>query len=293
MTFDYPGIKELLSPWDYSQAALETYGRALTKAMANDGSRGLLLRTRESYASGAQLDMRGVLAEAAGFAAALGESAYTLQVLPYLCMLEPAREKYAAAGLPERIFVDSFADILYKTRECEGLYGVAGSFVAPWFYRFFELKCFALGRLQFEFAQFKADGPLQKGERVINVHIPSSGPLRREDCEASYAEAAGFFGFAGRKYTPFVCDSWLLHPLCSRLPEGSGIRRFASDYELLFTIDDADFGDMWIIFGAPYDGHPEKLPGDTALRRIFRERLISGGSVGRGYGLYLRKNSSE
>ena len=256
--------------------------------MRNAGAHEALERAVDGYEAGGDMDIRALLTQMDGFAAPCGESPYTMRMLPYIAMLDGAAARYDSAGIGEKVYHDSFADLLWKTRECYRVYGVWGSFVAPWFYRFFELKCFALGRLQFEFTSFNADGPLEPGERVINVHIPSCGPLKREEYQESYAQATEFFGYAHERETPFVCDSWILHPLCRALPEDSGIRRFAADYELLRVIDDGQCSDMWIIFGRPWDGDAASLPEDTVLRRIFKRRLLEGGSGGRGYGLYLR-----
>lgn len=288
MLCDSLGVKKLLAPWPYAPEAVETYGRALEKAMRDGNARAVLCKTVNTYESGEELDIRAVLKEMDKAAEASGESAYTMRVLPYLCMLEPARTKYAAAGLSEELYVDSFADLLWKTRECYKIYGVYGSFVAAWFYRFFALKCFALGRLQFEYTAFKAAAPLGHGAQVINVHIPSSGPLRKADCESSYERAASFFDCNVGGKTPFVCDSWLLHPLCAELPPDSAIRRFASDYELLEVIEDPSCADMWILFGKSWNGELSALPENTTLQRIFKKHLLAGGSVGRGYGFYLR-----
>lgn len=288
MLCDSAGVKKLLARWDYAPDAVETYGRAMEAAMRHPGARATLEDAVSAYGAGQELDMRGVLEKMGSFASVCGESAYTMHMLPYLCLLEPARAKYARAGLDEAVYTDSFADLLWKSRECYRIYKVWGSFVAAWFYRFFALKCFALGRLQFELADFRADAPLARGVPVINVHIPSCGPLRTSECQDSYARAVRFFGLEREKNVPFVCDSWILHPLCTQLEERSGIRRFATDYKLLYTIDDPSCADLWIIFGRPWDGDATALPEDTALQRIFKRRLCSGGTVGRGYGLYLR-----
>ena len=285
---DAAAVRRLLSRWDYAPEAVEAYGRAMERAMRNAGAHEALERAVDGYEAGGDMDIRALLTQMDGFAAPCGESPYTMRMLPYIAMLDGAAARYDSAGIGEKVYHDSFADLLWKTRECHRVYGIWGSFVAPWFYRFFELKCFALGRLQFEFTSFNADGPLESGERVVNVHIPSCGPLKREEYQESYAQATEFFGYAHERETPFVCDSWILHPLCRALPEDSGIRRFAADYELLRVIDDGQCSDMWIIFGRPWDGDAASLPEDTALRRIFKRRLLEGGSVGRGYGLYLR-----
>ena len=59
------------------------------------------------------------------------------------------------------------------------------------------------------------------------------------------------------------------------------------------TTEDPDYMDLWIIFGRPWDGDAAQLPEDTALRRLWKERLLAGGSVGRGYGLYLRRTPTK
>lgn len=282
-------IRNLLSQWDYDPEAIETYSRAADSAARHEETAYLLESVRTDYESGASIEIRDVLSRMDALAPLCGESLYTMRMLPYFYMLDGARSRYKDAGISCEIYHDSFADLLWKTRECHRIYGVWGSFVAPWFYRFFELKCFALGRLQFEFASFAADEPLVRGSRVINVHIPSSGALIREEYEESYARAVEFFGYGNNEAAPFVCDSWLLHPLCAQLDSGSGIRRFASDYELLYVIDDPNYTDMWIVFGEPWRGSAVNLPENTKLQHIFRRHLLSGGKVGRGYGLYLRE----
>ena len=289
MFYDSKAVTRLLSRWDYSPKAVEAYGRAMEAAWKNADARKLLAGTIEAYESGAEIDIKNVLKGMDTFAPECGESPYTMRMLPYLCLLEPAEARYRASGIAETVYNDSFADLLWKTRECHRIYGIWGSFVTPWFYRFFELKCFALGRLQFEFASFKADAPLEYGTRVINVHIPSSGPINMDECDSSYAKAVDFFGFKAENSVPFVCDSWMLHPFCSELNPDSGIRRFAACYDLLYSIDDPGYSDMWIIFGKPWDGRISDLPENTALQRVFKRHLLAGDSVGRGYGLYLRK----
>lgn len=137
-------VKQLLSRWDYAPEAVETYGRAMEAAWDHPGAGELLRGVISAYESGTAIEMRDVLTAMDGFAAECGEIPYTMRMLPYLCLLEPAEARYSAAGIGEDVYQDSFADLLWKTRECHKIYGVWGSFVAPWFYRFFELKCFAL-----------------------------------------------------------------------------------------------------------------------------------------------------
>lgn len=87
---------------------------------------------------------------------------------------------------------------------------------------------------------------------------------------------------------PFVCHSWLLFPEHERLlPETSHIRRFLSYFQLLDWGEDPRGGDLWRIFGRPYDGKPEDLPRNTSLQRVYANWLRTGRMPGWGFGLFF------
>lgn len=269
-----PDVKKTLSRWPYPEAAVAAYSTAMTAAFGHNGARELIEQAAGACAAGERTDIRTLLTRLGALSGECGVPELTLRQLPLIAALDAARERYRALGLTEEMFRESFADLLWKSRECRQRFGVWGSAAASWTWGFFELRIFALGRLQFE--------PLEyAGRPALNVHIPSSGPLRRPDCLDSYARAREFFGH-GR----FVVDSWLLHPVCRALRPDSGIRQFMEDYELQFVTDDPEFLDVWNIFGVPWEGDAEKLPADTSLRRIWRDYLLAGGRPGRGFGLY-------
>ena len=269
-----PDTEKILSRWPYSDAAVVAYSTAMTAAFEHPGARGIIEALHERYVGGEDIDMRAALAELVAYAPELGVHEFTVKMLPLIALLEAAREKYRERGISGEIYDSSFADLLWKTRECRARHGVYGTAVAFWHWRFFELKCFALGRLQFEPVEYD-------GAPALNVHIPSSGRLRNEDCAESYGRAYEFFGIRR-----FVCDSWLLHPVCRGLNGGSGIRAFAEDYELQYVTDDPQFLDVWNIFGVPFTGDYAALPADTSLQRLWRGYLMSGGVPGRGFGTY-------
>ena len=220
---DAAAVRRLLSRWDYAPEAVEAYGRAMERAMRNAGAHEALERAVDGYEAGGDMDIRALLAQMDGFAAPCGESPYTMRMLPYIAMLDGAAARYGSAGIGEKVYHDSFADLLWKTRECHRVYGVWGSFVAPWFYRFFELKCFALGRLQFEFTSFNADGPLESARRPLSAtpgyctrsaghcrRIPAYGalPPTMSCCASSTtgnARTCGSFSAAPGTATPPRC----------------------------------------------------------------------------------------
>lgn len=223
----------------------------------------------------------------------LGIHKYTLDLLVLLDCWARLRTKYQEAGLPEEIFRNSLYDMHCKLMECREVYGVNGIFVGYWYDRFFAMTRFALGRLQFELDTYFLDTPYEKGEKtvkkgdpVINLHIPSSGPLLSEDVDDALNRAAAFY----RKYFPedpvvFVTDSWLVDPdLVRLLPEGN-MKEFVHRFTCLKTTKEVKFLDGWRVFGKEWEKDPRRLPRRTKLQRAIGDYLQQGGQLGEGYGI--------
>lgn len=81
------------------------------------------------------------------------ENAYTLNLLAWLNCMPYLHDIYKQYGISDHIYYESMKDFLFKTRECKAVYDVCGVFV-NWFFLFFELKEFSLGRLQYEVYSF-------------------------------------------------------------------------------------------------------------------------------------------
>jgi len=241
-----------------------------------------------------------VLAAKAGNAAAVDGRA--TQFLCFACAARHMKEIYKKRGLPLSVCDDTLRDLRYKLMECYKMYGVWGSFVASWFYGAFVLDRFEIGRLQFELStHFATKEPYEKcGLRlvwdetpVINLHIPSSGPLRQSDCMDSYRAAYKFF----EKYMPerlidgklvIECGSWLLYREHYKfLPEDSNIIKFMNDFEIVHSWDDPGFGDCWRIFNKGWDGDASALPRDTSLQRAYADWLADGNTAGEAHGIII------
>lgn len=236
-----------------------------------------------------------VLRRLTALAGRCGVHPYTLHLLFYMAGARPLREKYAARGIPEAIYWNTMADLRYKLAECREVYGVWGTFVGSWFPRFFTLERFALGRLQYELARFAPESytrggcTVRRGDRVLSVHIPSAGPLTRESRMDSYRRAYAFFR-KERNGGPLVlqCESWLLYPpYAAVFPEGSRIRDFRSDFDIIGQEDQTDFQDAWRVFGAGWQQPPDRLPARTSLQRAFARWFKDGGPAGEGFGVLL------
>ena len=215
---------------------------------------------------------------------------YTTDLLLFICMTKRLEQVYAERGLDMQIYHDSVLDLKWKLEECKTVRGICGSFVAFWFPRFFSLKCFALGRLQFEVTLMKCDYEkngirLEKDKsRVINVHIPRTGtPMDKESCDKAYALAREFFKDQV-DVCAFVCHSWLLFPKnLEILPAHTNTCKFISEFDIM------DWGynegqDLWRLFDT-HEMNPNRLPTNGSLRRCYAEHLKAGGRVGWGYGI--------
>jgi len=225
----------------------------------------------------------------------IGCHAYTAEFLFFACAAEPLLARYKAAGISEDIYWDSMRDLLWKFRECLDVHNIPGSFVAHWFPGFFHMKRFALGRLQFEHQTFREESysragvTLHRGDDVINIHIPSAGPLTKESRMDAYRRAYNFYiGEFSGDILPIVCNSWLLYPAHRVfLPAHSNILSFMDDFDIISSAETETFSNAWRVFGADAAKSPADWPQDTSIRRAFRDRILSGGKVGSGYGVIL------
>ena len=272
-------IPALIEVWE-KLAAKEDFRRLTDRLMAKDYEK-----------------IDELLTPAAQIGEECGAHPYTSQFLLNAASAEPLLALYRERGVDEEIYWMSMHDLKWKFHECLERYNVPGSFVAHWFPRFFHMTRFALGRLQFEHATFNADSysacgvELKRGDDVINIHIPSAGPLTKESRMDAYRRAYRFFkkDFEG-DILPIVCHSWLLYPAHREfLPAHSNILSFMDDFDILFERQEEPgcFGNAWRVFGAAADRPMDTWPSDTGLRRAYLDWLRSGKGAGNGYGVIL------
>ena len=218
---------------------------------------------------------------------------YTAYMLLLICMAPDLRERYIQKNIDEIIFYNTMRDLRYKLEECRLVRGKYGTFVPWWYKGFFEMKIFALGRLQFEinytWFDCEVDGKhIPKDTKVLSVHIPRTG-TKLEHClvEDSYRRAADFFKDEFDNII-FICNSWLLYPWNrSVLKDGSNLAEFYDDFTVVNSGEYHNYSEVWRLFDCLYDGNPDKLPNDTSLRRAYIDRIKSGKPLGYGTGVIL------
>ena len=246
------------------------------------------------YRENIHCDFKKILSLANRAAEILSIHKYTAELLIFLCLTQRLREEYEKRGVDVKIFDDTVLDLKYKNEECKLVKGIVGSFVAEWFFKFFDMTRFALGRLQFQIIDFahsyEKDGTtLMPETKVIDVHIPRSlQPLDEKNCDEAFAQAKAFFANEIGDICAFVCHSWLLYPEHeTMLSHESNVYRFMKRFDIIKSGYSHSKGDLWRLFDTD-EKDPEKLPANTSMRRAYVNHLKNGGKVGWGFGVFLQ-----
>ena len=258
-------LTEFFEVFTYPEEAQEQLFSAYDKIVLNEEvwkEFDILLNT---YAEDKDCNFGDLLARMSEISHKAGVHEYVGALLLSVCLTKHSKKHFEAAGISEQIWFNTMCDLKWKMLECKDVYDIWGTFVAGWFAGFFNVTRFGLGRLQFELIPFNADYTkngvtLTPESTVINVHIPRTGTrLDRESVLESYKEAAQFFQ---EKYqleqVAFVCHSWLLYPRNKEvLSTQSNLYAFFSDFDIVKSGEDPNYGEVWRLFDKNYEGDVE------------------------------------
>jgi hypothetical protein len=225
---------------------------------------------------------------------------YSIHMLYLIALSIHTRKLYEEKNISFEIYLDSMSDLRAKLMECNELYGVWGTSVAWWEIDLFNLNLVALGRLQYELIPFQSEytngiHSLKQGDMVLNVHIPSLGPLLYEDCKASFQKAALHFQdcFKGEPVA-FVCNSWLLYPDHREfLPPNSNILKFMSFFDIISSEISVNKSDLWRVFYKDWEKAPIDLPRNTSIQRSYADWLLKGNHIGTGLGVFFYEDELQ
>lgn len=195
-----------------------------------------------------------------------------LYVYAYLALIGPVRTYHRDHGVPDAVSWATLADLGRNLAVDRRMRGEGWPVMQSWLTLHVRGGLYELGRLQHH-----------RGDGVIDLHIPESGPLTPEAVDASLDQARAFFPrcFPAERYTAFACGSWLLDPqLREYLPEDSNIVRFQQRFELEPYEQpeglDPDVEALRFVFRSlttPLD----RLPRSTVLQRAIIDHLKAGG----------------
>jgi len=155
----------------------------------------------------------------------------------FLYFCEKLKQRYEEKGIPEEILMDTLSDLVVWTKTWSDLKGELYLGELGWLCNHLKMRLFKLGRLQYACGSLHHDIPfkgLQKGQKVIEIHIPAVGSFKKGELKDSIEKAKDFYAeyYPEFEYTHFTCHSWLLDPtLKTLLKPGSGILEFQSLFE--------------------------------------------------------------
>lgn len=220
------------------------------------------------------------LASIAGLDRQVAFAAVLISAIPLL------KQAYLDKGLSEALMWDTLVDVKCKLYENHDLTGIWGTGAVGWYIRLYGLKIIKLGRLEFEPIGYKWDTPyrgIQKGDPVMNMHIPSTGPMKIEDVLDSFKQAYKFYGYSSPM--PVAAASWLLYPpICDEVfKDGSNLKNFYDLFDVVEQYEDPENHNFWRIFNMDYEeGILDKVPTDNSLRRGLYEFMKPGRNMGIG-----------
>lgn len=203
----------------------------------------------------------------------------------YLQMACEVYDEYKEKKIGDEVFNQTFSDIAIWCDDCCYRQGVYGLEEVWWVAQSIKMKLFRLGRLQFEpivldEALQGEDAVLERGEEVLNVHIPAGEPLEYEACLESFRMAETFFGKENQKY---ICDSWLLSPVLKELlPQDSNIIKFQNMFHICKVYDTFPQAEQRI-FGEVKNDKAE-YPEETCLQKKAKAYVMKKKKIGIGIG---------
>lgn len=286
-------LNEFFERYDYPGDAAETFLAAYEKFSENEDFQALYNRfiTDKTLKSGEVDQVMNNICEETSV------HPYTGKFLFYICCTKELGQKYKEAGIPEAVLWDTLEDFKYKLKECREVHGIWGFFSTTWYHSIAGMKCFKLGRMEYEFSQYSGEDvtvagvTVTEGTKVINIHIPSSGEAFDKSARlASYDKAYYFFkDVLKADVNIFKCHSWLLNPDNREiLGEKSNIISFMEDFKIVAGgVYEDNRSNMWRVFGAAAELPAEQLPRDTSMRRGYAEWLEKGNKPGYGLGLFV------
>lgn len=286
-------LTSFFDEFEYSAEDAWFFTDTYDKITADEKTNGLWREAIALYDKDINCDFRRIRDIADEVAEILYLEEYTAELLIFVCLSKRLRERYKEHGIDMEIYKSSMLDLKYKVDECKIVKGITGSFVAWWFDRFFDLKRFGIGRLQFEIIEFgehyEKDGKVLTPEsKVINVHIPRTlTPLDEKSCDEALCRAKEFFKDKVGENCAFVCDSWLLWPENKDiLPPYTNIYKFMMRFDIIRARINKGKEDLWRLFDTDEKNYT-RLPADTSARRAYIAHLKNGGKMGSGYGVFF------
>ena len=217
------------------------------------------------------------------------EKPHLLVLWLYLKWALETTAMYRKRGIPEKVIYDCLQDLRIWSNGYKAETGMPG--ISQWEWNGFSIRgeVIRLGRLQFQPRTLEreiavSDHLYPEGTPVLEVHIPAEEPLSANAVSDSLRQAPAFFKtYFNQEFALYHCHSWLVSPeLSCFLPEQSRILQFMRRFTVYDVSADRQAEER--VFGSISD-EPSAYPEHTSLQRSLKRYILSGNTVGMGYGV--------
>lgn len=286
--------EEFCKKYDFPEDAVKTFSEAYETVFGNKEAKKVFEEELKVYEENTRFDAQKMFSRIRSLDKITGINSLTLSALMLICMWPNMYKVYEKNNYPAKMVDETMIGFKSGIKECYDLKKVWGSTVPEWVSDFYFLNRFTFGRLQYNFARFKESGNVcgysfKEGDKYLEVHIPSVGPLDMDKCHASYRECAEFFKDEFDGPVIFGCSSYLLYPENHKiLKPASNILKFADEYTIIRSGEDKTNHNYWRIFGA--EQIPENLDtvtATTSMQKGYLNWLKQGGTIGYGFGVIV------
>jgi len=283
-------ITEIMSLTEFPADAVKFFEKLYSEFEADEDLMSKLVSLRELYFEKFNCDEL-----CTGLCELYEKTGYHKHSVDMLFLLFSAirlEEIYAQKGYSKQFFLHNIKDLCYKVLECKKVLGIWGIMNFSWQEGMFNLSRFALGRLQYQRYKTLYDYKdlVKKGDDVLYIHIPSSGPLLPEDVDESFCMAYDFFGPTHGDKLVLMSHTWLFYPPMAEkvYPEASNLRLFYERFDIINQCEDVNDSNIWRVFGIKTNDL-SLLPTQTGMQKRLYEYLKSGNHTGFGYGMTVYK----
>lgn len=212
-------VDEFLSLVNFSEQARETF---FQNALSEDD----YIEKKEEYYRDEQLFLNRLKQEKGG-------DYYKALLYYFTRFAVDLYQTYLEKGFSREEYIDTFSDLKTWNEMCILESGICGLKETGWLTSHLHAGIVTFGRLQFQPEVLEEDlivGNLKvnKGEEILNIHIPFGGALDPLEVDKSFERARQHFG---NKYIHI--ETWLADPnLKKYLKENSNILSFVSRFNL-------------------------------------------------------------
>ena len=200
----------------------------------------------------------------------------------FLATVQDVREYHRSRGISDEVSWATLADLGRQLDVHRRTHGEFGLETHWWMLTSWTGVLYQLGRLQFLLHQPEEEIPgVEKGEWILGVHIPETGPLTPEAIDESLALAKTFFAehFPERPVRVANLSSWLIDPyLLDYLPQDSNMVHFGRRFTPYGKPTDSNDSAVYFTFRTRDLDNLDRLPRETTLQRLVIDRIRTGGT---------------